>query len=110
MQVTAKVKTDKIEQSIVEDADKLAKRSSPRVVPAMPKLSELLDMGTTEIFDEVESLKEASEFPTLESNGSFELDDEIGELGELPTKLSEVECDEKAIEVSPPKGLTKFKS
>ena len=44
----------------------------------MPKLMNLFDTRNNEIFDEVASLGEISEQPTLESQDSLEFDDEIG--------------------------------
>ena len=76
MQVKVKVKKDKVEQ-IIPDQDKKNERKL-RVVPTMPSLMNLFDTEHNEMFDEVTSLREVSEQPTLESQGSFELDDEIG--------------------------------
>ena len=76
MQVKVKVKKDKVEQTIA-DQDKKDERKL-RVVPTMPSLMNLFDAEHNEMFDEVTSLREVSEQPTLESQGSFELDDEIG--------------------------------
>ena len=64
MQVKVKVKKDKVEQTI-PDRDKDKRKL--RVIPTLPSLMNLFDAGHNEIFDEVSSLKEVSEQPTIES-------------------------------------------